>query len=551
MGAFSCSKWGVSIWIAATVAVAVVAIAAPVAAVASPAYVLSVNGAPLGASSLHGSAVTVAVNAPTGVSVKFKLDGTYLGQDSTAPYTWPIKPGPGSHRMEARWDHGGRQKIKTTFAVSASQVPAAVAPASKSTVSPTNGAPIPPAATLESSILSVDGAKLASSSKSVGRFSVAVNAPHGAKVKFKIDGTYLGQDSTAPYTWPIDTSSGTHEIDARWHGGQVTARFAVSAGAGAASPNLPTPVVPRPAPAPAPVASALPGRVNVSTSAELSAALTAARPGQTIALADGLYVGKFASAASGTASAPIVLAGTREAILSTGNVKFGYGLHLTGSYWQVRDISVTKSGKGIVLDGSTHTTISAVDVGNTGAEGVHFRTNSSDGVIEDSIIHDTGLAKPAYGEGIYVGSAKSNWSSIMGSAAKPDRSDRIVIRHNRISNAAAEGIDVKEGTTGGTIIGNVFSNAGSSGQNFADSWIDMKGNGYRVVGNSGSATKLDAFQVHSVLPAWGRNNVFSGNTVLGGVPGYEVWVQSASLGTTVACKPSGAFRGLSNIACSA
>lgn len=291
------------------------------------------------------------------------------------------------------------------------------------------------------------------------------------------------------------------------------------------------------------------GTVTVSTAAELSAALAAARPGQTIRLTDGTYTGKFVAAASGTDAAPITLTGSRAAVLSSGSLKSGYGLHITGSYWQVSGLSVAQSAKGIVLDGSAHTVLSNVDVGSIGSEAVHFRANSTDCTLRDSEIHDTGLAKPGFGEGIYVGSAKSNWKTVMGSATTPDRSDRVLISNNRVSRTTAEGIDIKEGTTGGKVTGNSFSEAGFSGANSADSWVDVKGNGYTVTGNSGSATKLDALQVHNVLDGWGRDNTFAGNTVLGGVPGYEVWIQFEDRGNTVRCQPSTAGRGLTNIPC--
>jgi hypothetical protein len=290
--------------------------------------------------------------------------------------------------------------------------------------------------------------------------------------------------------------------------------------------------------------------LEVSNASGLDTALRSAKPGQIIDLRDGIYVGRFAAAASGTAVAPITLRGSREAVISTGRISAGYALHITGDYWRITGIAVTNSAKGIVLDSSTHSVIDNVDVGSIGEEGVHFRTNSSDSVISNSYIHDTGVVMPEYGEGIYIGSAKSNWSSITGATSTPDRSDRVVVKGNRISNTQAEGIDVKEGTTGGFITENVFLNAGTSGVNSADSWVDVKGNDYRVENNSGTTTKLDAFQVHSPLTGWGRGNYFSANTVSGGVPGYEVWVQSPLLGTTVVCKPSGARSGLSNIPCS-
>jgi hypothetical protein len=289
--------------------------------------------------------------------------------------------------------------------------------------------------------------------------------------------------------------------------------------------------------------------ISVASSDELTAALEAVRPGQTIALKDGVCIGdQFEATADGTASAPITLTVSRDAILTTGNAASGYGLHITGDHWKVLGLSVTNSGKGIVFDGLNHTLISGVDVGNTGTEGVHFRAGSSDGVIENSHTHDTGTVTPDYGEGVYLGSAKRHWSKIMGSSEVMDQSDRITVRNNQISNTSTEGIDIKEGTVGGVITGNVFTNAGYSGANYDDSWVDVKGNAYTVTDNSRSGTKADAFQVHSQLDAWGTDNTFSGNIVHGDVPGFEVWVESPSLGRVVDPEPSsGAGSGASNI----
>jgi hypothetical protein len=403
-------------------------------------------------------------------------------------------------------------------------------------------------------VLSADGSPLNGTKRTGQTFTASVNAPDNVTVKFKIDGTYLGQDNSSPYTWPVQAGPGTHRLEARWDAvdsPRVEATFEVLP-AGAPSAPAPSPGASSTAAPPQPVAP-VPGpagTVVVGTSAELATALAAAKPGQSIQLKDGKYVGKFVAAASGTAEAPITLTGSRAAILSTGSIRSGYALHVTGSQWRVTGFSVTGSAKGIVLDGSTHTVLSNLDVGNIGAEAVHFRAGSADSSILDSDIHDTGLDQPGFGEGIYVGSANSNWKTVMGSASKPDRSDRVEIRNNRISRTSAEGIDIKEGTTGGAVVGNSFSDAGLSGENSADSWVDIKGNGYRVTGNSGTTAKLDALQVHSVLAGWGRDNVLSGNTVLGGVPGYEVWVQSAQLGNKVGCKGSAAGRGLSNVSCS-
>ncbi|MFD3445100.1 right-handed parallel beta-helix repeat-containing protein [Microbacteriaceae bacterium 4G12] len=418
---------------------------------------------------------------------------------------------------------------------------------------------MPAAAHAATDPVTVNGSALAGSTQAGGSFTVAVAAPAGVAVKFKLDGAYLGQDRTAPYTWTVKTTAGKHELIARWESAErhdYERVFSVRAAGSPAPAPAPRPTTapapaptaaPQPAPSTAPVPS---GRtVSVSTATQLKAALKAATPGTTIALADGTYTGAFVAAASGTAAAPITLTGSRRAVLTTGTLSSGYGLHVTGDRWRIVGLSVTRSGKGIVLDGANHAFISGVDVGNTGTEAVHFRTNSSYGILRDSVVHDVGLSTPDYGEGVYVGSANSNWSKIMGSSSVPDRSDRVQILNNRIVNTTAEGIDIKEGTTGGTIAGNVFENAGFSGIHFADSWVDVKGNGWRIEGNSGSRTKLDAFQVHRTIPGWGNGNSFSRNTVVSGVPGYEVSVASGTTGNTVACGPTGAALGKSNIAC--
>jgi hypothetical protein len=396
--------------------------------------------------------------------------------------------------------------------------------------------------------LTVSGVPLASSVLTSGRFTVAVAAPNVSGVKFKLDGTYLGEDKTAPFTWPVVTGIGSHKLNARWDGGDTTSTFTVSGGS-STPPPVATPTASPVAPAQGTTPTAT-TTVPVSTSAQLKTALAAARPGQVIALASGTYTGKFESAASGTAAAPITLTGPRTAVLTTGSVDSGYALHLTGSQWRVTGIAVRTAAKGIVLDGSRFTRISRVEVGNIGAEAVHFRKGSSDGVIENSLIHHTGITSPQYGEGVYIGSAVSNWSSIMGSSTTPDRSDRVIVRGNDIRNTPAEGVDVKEGSTGGSITGNSFTASGTSGRNSADSWIDVKGNDYVVSGNQGTGTLLDAMQVHTVVAGWGARNRFSGNTVIGAVPGYEVWVQGTSIGNRVACDTSAAAKGLSNIPCS-
>lgn len=450
--------------------------------------------------------------------------------------------------------------IGTATAVGLGLVLVMIAP---STVNTTLVARVAP-----SSVISIAGLPLNGSVVSAGGHVVQVVPPAGVSaVKFVLDGTYLGEATTSPYQRLISLGGGTHKLSAHWSGPdaqRVTAVFTVAGSRGISSsesvgPGSHTEKMKPPVPSvePSPVVSTpnIPtglttvGAVVVSTASELSIALSNARPGDTIALADGVYTGKFTAAVSGTAQAPITIVGSRAAVLTSGRISGGYGLHVTGSYWVISGLSVARSGKGIVLDGSQHTRISGVDVGNIGDEGVHFRNNSADSSIEDSTVHNTGLKSPGFGEGIYIGSAHSNWATVMGSPTIPDRTDRVIVSGNHLINTAAEGVDVKEGTTGGTLRSNIFTNAGYSGANSADSWVDVKGNSYLIQGNSGSIARADAFQVHQASAGWGLNNRFLDNSAFAGVPGYLVNVAVSNSGTTVQCQSTPAARGLSNIRC--
>ena len=79
----------------------------------------------------------------------------------------------------------------------------------------------------------------------------------------------------------------------------------------------------------------------------------------------------------------------------------------------------------------------------------------------------------------------SNWAC-HGDSSGADRSDRVRVLDNRIGpNVAAEHVDVKEGTFGGVIRGNSLRrHSASPGENSADSWVDVKGIGYLIEGNT-------------------------------------------------------------------
>ncbi len=289
--------------------------------------------------------------------------------------------------------------------------------------------------------------------------------------------------------------------------------------------------------------------VPVRTARELQRALDKAARGQRIQLADGVYQGEFVLRRSGTASQRIALCGTRRAVLRGDTLKEGYVLHLDGAdHWTLSGFTVTNGEKGMMADRANHNVVQDVAVHHIGHEGIHLRNFSSDNLVKGNLVHHTGLRKARYGEGVYVGSAHSNWCQHSG--CKPDRSDRNRILGNRIGpEVTAESVDLKEGTSAGTVSGNTFTGRNMTG---ADSWVDVKGNAWTVQGNRGSLSPQDGFQVHVEAPGWGRGNKVAGNSGdLGPGGEYGVRVDKDAGGTVVGCdnRISGATKGLSNIPC--
>ena len=247
-------------------------------------------------------------------------------------------------------------------------------------------------------------------------------------------------------------------------------------------------------------ASTAAGTIEVSTAAELKSALTGASPGDTIHLADGTYTGNFKTSTAASSGARITLTGSSKAVLTAGG---GYGLHLNGaSYWTVKGITVTGGQKGIMIDSAKGVVVDTVTVHGLDMEGVHFRKSSTDGVIKNSKIYDTGNDDRGMGEGVYVGSANT----------LSDKSDNVTITGNTIGpDVGGEAIDLKEGTTGGKVSGNTFDGKGLTGNSYDDSWIDVKGNNYVIENNTGKNTTNSGYETHSQQTGWGCGTVFRGN----------------------------------------
>jgi hypothetical protein len=265
---------------------------------------------------------------------------------------------------------------------------------------------------------------------------------------------------------------------------------------------------PTASPGPAGDSSCPESTVEVDNSEELESALAGAQPGDVIHLAPGTYSGRFVMTADGEPDDPITLCGSPESILDGGDIEDGYVVHLDGAaHWVLQGFAVENGQKGVMADATTGSVLRDLTVSHIGDEAIHLRDGSTDNQVLRNTISDTGLRKPKFGEGIYVGTAESNWCDI--SECEPDASDRNLVEGNTISNTTSESVDIKEGTTDGVLRGNSFD---GTAMVEADSWVDVKGNGWLIEGNTGSGSPADGFQTHEILDGWGTDNVFRKNT---------------------------------------
>ncbi|XVQ10657.1 right-handed parallel beta-helix repeat-containing protein [Spirillospora sp. CA-255316] len=271
---------------------------------------------------------------------------------------------------------------------------------------------------------------------------------------------------------------------------------------------------------------------TVGNAQELEQALKSAAAGDVIKMNGGTYEGKFVATTSGTPQQPIFLCGDQSAVIDGGGVKKGYAFHLNkASHWRLVGFTVKNSQKGVMADTSNGSIIQGLTVHDIGDEAIHLRNFSTGNSVQYNKIYNTGLRREKFGEGVYLGTAQSNWKRFSG--GKIDNSDNNVVRGNVI-RATAEAIDIKEGTSGGKIIGNVFDGSVTGGDKHNDSWIDVKGNNYVIEDNRGTKTPADGFQTHEIVDGWGKGNVFRRNTIdLAG--GNGVGINDTVGGNTIAC----------------
>lgn len=228
-------------------------------------------------------------------------------------------------------------------------------------------------------------------------------------------------------------------------------------------------------------------QIIVSNTTELRNAMSTAVAGDEIIVMPGVYepggkvkdaVGKwvrFTSDQSGEAGNPIILRGSDSAnrpLLQCpdNDIYDGAVLSITGDYWEIKNLKIAQGSKGVMLDTANHCTLYNIDVQDVGEEAIHLRSGASDNLIDNCTISNTGVQKPDFGEGIYIGSDRAQHDTY-----NPDCNRNIVQNCILGPNIRAEHFDIKEGTEYTIVRDCTMDGTGITGENFSDSFLDVKG----------------------------------------------------------------------------
>ncbi|MDF2555063.1 MAG: hypothetical protein K0R60_958 [Microbacterium sp.] len=275
-------------------------------------------------------------------------------------------------------------------------------------------------------------------------------------------------------------------------------------------------------------------RLVGETADDLQDALDTADPGDVLQLSATTYPGRFVITRSGTAEDPIVLCGTPGTTLEgEGAATTGTVLRLVGAdHWRLEDFAVRSAQRGVVLDRASHNELHGLEVSDTGGQGIRLHNASTNNMIVDSIVRDTGVTDRDAGEGIAIGSRESSWCDV--SDCEPDRSDGTIVVGTTVDHTAGEAISAEEGTSAGVIRDNWLSRGDGTS---SDAVVDLKGNGWVFAQNQVGDAAGPGVQVHSFLPDWGLDNRIVANTFGGAAEELAVQVigVAALAATEVGC----------------
>jgi len=148
-----------------------------------------------------------------------------------------------------------------------------------------------------------------------------------------------------------------------------------------------------------------------------------------------------------------------DVTLSGDDVDANAVLLVEGDNWEIRSVTLTGARNGVVLSGANNTFLSGISIEDVGERGLYMHNGSSNNVISNSSIFNTGMSlsgetEESQGEAIVVGEEVD------------DTTDFVFSDNNYISNMVfgtdilTESVDVNNGATNTKINHSLFVTAG-------------------------------------------------------------------------------------------
>jgi uncharacterized protein YjdB/heat shock protein HslJ len=275
--------------------------------------------------------------------------------------------------------------------------------------------------------------------------------------------------------------------------------------------------------------------VNVSSQAQLVAAVNAAQPGDQIRMAAGTYVGSIVPSRSGTQANPITLCGPRTAIIDNNN---GY-IQQTGHWWVMKNFTITDGLIGLYILGGSNNVYDSLEIKHMGQEGVELRTTASNNLFRANWIHDTGETTAIYGEAFYVGNGTTQ--------ADPANYNRFI--GNRTGpNVRAEHFDVKAPTQGTIATDNVMDATGTL-FNYGNVSAIVTVNGTGATFSRNTITNIGSSSLSGFMVWQGSNIIFHDNAVRNGTFQTGFRVSTSGSGNVVGCDNVVVGGTFANVAC--
>jgi hypothetical protein len=279
--------------------------------------------------------------------------------------------------------------------------------------------------------------------------------------------------------------------------------------------------------------------VPVATPDQLVRALETAEPGDLIELADGSYRGDLVISISGTSSAPITLCGPRTAVIHNSRDQ----LDLRGNWWVIRGVTVTGGYVGLKVTNGNDNLIDSVLIEHVANIGLALGGTSSRNRVRQTTVRYTGEVSPQYGEAFYVGN---------GSTGADPANDNVLDSNTVGPGVTAEHFDIKHGTSGNIIRGNVSDAVGFQ---YRPPSIGQATTALYITGGTGTVflnnvvRNIPREEVNGFQSWQGSQTSFHGNTVAG-LLGFGFRVDGGTA-NVVGCDNVvvGAADGFANVRC--